>query len=101
MRRTGIDLSEHNLHLFGGYAPSHNCRKVAAAVAEEHYLRAGESRCDFFFDCLRSDVVPRPEDNQVFDSAGDLPIPSRIDFALITGVEPAVTQCISSFFGPV
>src|SRR5438132_3043924 len=97
MRRAGIDLSEHNLHLFGGYAARHDCRKIAAAVADEHYLRAGESRCDFFFDGLRGDVVPGPENNQVLDAASNFPVPGCVDLALITGVKPSVAQGLSGF----
>ena len=45
--------------------------------------------------------MPRTEDDQILDPACNLPVSAGVYLALISGIKPAVTQCLFSFFRPV
>src|SRR5271156_78582 len=52
-----------------------------------------------FFYRLGRNVVAGIEDNQVLNAAGDAPVAVFVGFALIAGVEPAVSQGFGGFGG--
>src|SRR5260370_35263614 len=45
--------------------------------------------------------MPGIQDDQILDAAADAPIPTNVDFALISGMKPSVLQDTRSFFRAV
>src|SRR6058998_3451781 len=91
MRQLRIYFIERSLHTFGGYISGHDCRKVSAAVADDHnLLGTRQALQQHLFDWLRRDVVAGTEDDEILDASRDPPVPCCIHFSLIAGVKPAV-----------
>src|SRR5438477_979698 len=90
------------LRLLTGDVAGNDRGKIAFAVSHQHHLGcAGQLLQDLFFNGFGRDVMAGAENNQILDAAHDAPVPARVDFALVSGVEPTIAQRLGSFLGTV
>src|SRR5690349_4047244 len=93
MGQLGIYRVEGGLHDRGLDVASDQRTKITASIANDnHLLRPGQMLRDLLLDRFGSDIVAGIQDNQILDPADDAPVSPSVDFALIAGMEPAVTQ---------
>src|SRR5690348_954808 len=97
-----IDGVERRLYLFRARSSRDDDGEVAAPIAHDNdLLHIRKVVGDFVFKGFRGNLVARPEDDQILDSADDTPVPRSIHFALIAGVKPSVAQGFRSLLRTV
>ena len=52
----------------------------------------------FIFNRFRRNIVPRTQNNQILDAPHDTPIPCLVNFSLVAGVKPTVSQSLGGLF---
>ena len=91
MRQPSVHRIQRGLHLLDYNASGNHSRKIAASVADHHCVLCIRQMSKYFvLDRFGGDVVAGVEDNQVLNSADDLPIPRLVRLALIPCMKPAI-----------